>query len=164
MPSPNTLSDQFENLRRQRGVMAGLLLLLVIVVFWVGLGLFSSQQKFAVPKAMRELAKPLSPIVNEAILVRLEQKRAFAPEELAFFTIYKVILNEASKQLKLVDISYQEKLATEAAKTVPKIAVPEKLDLASSSSQANFSATSSAIAATDSGKFSSPSATVPATL
>ncbi len=102
-----TLAEQFGELRQQRSVVAILLFLLVAVVFWVGLGLFSSQQKFAVPKAMRDLARPLSPIVDEAIFDRVEQKRAFAEDELQNFTIYKVVVNDLSKQFRLVDIKYQ---------------------------------------------------------
>lgn len=102
-----TLAEQFGELRQQRSVMAGLLFLLVAVVFWVGLGLFSSQQKFAVPKAMRDLARPLSPIVDESAFDRVEQKRAFSAGDLENFTIYKVVVNDLSKQFRLVDIKYQ---------------------------------------------------------
>jgi hypothetical protein len=114
--------------------MGGLLLLLVIVVFWVALGLFSSQQKFAVPKAMRELARPLSPIADEKTLAKLETKKIFSQAELANFTVYKVIVNEVNKQLRLVDISYSEKIATNAAKTNIQTQVVNEPDLASSSS------------------------------
>ena len=105
---PLTLADQFAQLKNQRSVLVGLLFLLVIVVFWIGIGLFSSQKKFAVPKAMRDLAKPLSPILDEETLSKIEQKRSFSPEELQEFTIYKIVVNEVSKQLRLVDIAYQE--------------------------------------------------------
>lgn len=103
-----TLADQFAQLKNQRSVLVGLLFLLVIVVFWIGIGLFSSQKKFAVPKAMRDLAKPLSPILDEAALREIEKKRSFSPQELEEFTIYKIVVNEVSKQLRLVDIAYQE--------------------------------------------------------
>jgi len=108
MPTTPNLLDQFAQLRHQRSAVVVLLFLLVIVVFWIGIGLFSSQQKFAVPKAMRDLAKPLSPIVDESVFTTIERKRFYSPEELQNFTIYKVVVNETAKQLRLVDISYQE--------------------------------------------------------
>lgn len=155
MPTSTNLSEQFELLRRQRGLMVGLLLMLVIVVFWVGLGLFSSQQKFAVPKEMRDLAKPLSPIVDEKVLDKLQQKRQFSPEELTGFTIYKVVVGESDRQLKLVDISYQEKPATEAAKLPSKTLPINNTELATSSA----TATSAGKIATSSATPASPSAT-----
>jgi|GEM_PF-4369924 len=164
MPTTNNLSDQFAQLRRQRGVMAGLLLLLVIVVFWVGLGLFSSQKKFAVPKEMRDLAKPLSPVLDEKTLTKLEQKREFGSAELANFSIYKIIMSETSKQLKLVDISYQEidpQAATKSAvKSEETLLNSNNPDSASASATSSDTATPPpAGAATDSGTLATPTAT-----
>lgn len=116
---PLTLADQFAQLKNQRSVLVGLLFLLVIVVFWIGIGLFSSQKKFAVPKAMRDLAKPLSPILDEPTLSKIEQKRSFTPEELQSFTIYKIVVNETTKQLRLVDIAYQEAPAGQTPQPQP---------------------------------------------
>jgi len=103
-----TLADQFTGLRQQRSIVAILLFLLVAVVFWVGVSLFSSQQKFAVPKEMRDLARPLSPILDRDIFTRISQKRDFSAQELENFTIYKVVINDLAKQFRLVDITYQE--------------------------------------------------------
>lgn len=131
---PLTLADQFNQLKNQRSVLVGLLFLLVIVVFWIGIGLFSSQKKFAVPKAMRDLAKPLSPILDEETLANIEKKRSFSESELTDFTIYKVVVNETSKQLRLVDITYQETPASQSATPKqPALLVPEPTTISTES-------------------------------
>lgn len=136
MPRPLTLADQFAQLKQQRSLLVGLLFLLVIVVFWIGIGLFSSQKKFAVPKSMRDLAKPLSPILDEETLGKIEQKRSFSAAELSEFTIYKVIVNETTKQLRLVDIAYQETPASQSAASRPVAqSTPEPTVVASESSE-----------------------------
>lgn len=144
---PLTLADQFSQLKNQRSVLVGLLFLLVIVVFWIGIGLFSSQKKFAVPKAMRDLAKPLSPILDEEALVAIEKKRSFSEAELNEFAIYKVIINEVSKQLRLVDIAYQETPASQsAASKLPAVLTPEPTIQASESGAVSEVPTASAAA------------------
>ncbi|HCC84585.1 MAG TPA: hypothetical protein DEP87_02795, partial [Candidatus Pacebacteria bacterium] len=112
-----TLAEQFQQFRQQRTAVIGLLFLLVIVVFWIALGLFSSQNKFKVSKTLRDLAKPLSPSLDEVTLTSLEQKRVFTSSELSSFTIYKLIVSEISKQINLVDINYQEVVKTSSSST-----------------------------------------------
>lgn len=141
---PLTLADQFTQLKNQRTVLVGLLFLLVIVVFWIGIGLFSSQKKFAVPKALRDLAKPLSPILDEATLSNIEKKRSFSPEELENFTIYKIIVSETAKQLRLVDIAYQE----EPVEQSPVLPETQSQVTAPTSSLSAATATKSASAST----------------
>jgi hypothetical protein len=149
---PLTLADQFAQLKNQRSLLVGLLFLLVIVVFWIGIGLFSSQKKFAVPKAMRDLAKPLSPILDEETLGNIEKKRSFSEAELSEFTIYKVVVNEVSKQLRLVDIAYQETPASQsAAPKQPAVLAPEPTAAATASAAVTEAPTASASAENQNG-------------
>jgi hypothetical protein len=136
-----TLAEQFAKLKEQRSLMVGLLFLLVIVVFWIGLGLFSSQQKFAVPKELRDLAKPLTPTVDEEALARVEKKQTYSDGELASFTIYKVVVAEDIKQLRLVDITYQE--AEETAPVQTEVGTEPELAPAELTTSATPSATPS---------------------
>lgn len=104
-----TFAEQFESIKNQKTLMVGLLFLLVIVVFWIGLSMFGSQTKFAVSKEMRDLAKPLTPTLKESSLTRIEQKRQLNPSELEGFTIYKIIEDKSlgGSGVRVVDISYE---------------------------------------------------------
>lgn len=150
---PLTLADQFAQLKQQRSLLVGLLFLLVIVVFWIGIGLFSSQKKFAVPKSMRDLAKPLSPILDEDTLTNIEKKQSFSETDLQNFMIYKVIVNETSKQLRLVDIAYQEEPLTPAPTPAPptQVLAPEPAPRATQSGVVGAAPTASVSAETQTG-------------
>lgn len=104
-----TFAEQFESIKNQKTLMIGLLFLLVIVVFWIGLSMFGSQTKFAVSKEMRDLAKPLTPTLKESSLARIEQKRRLNPNELQGFTIYKIIEDKSlgGGGVRVVDINYE---------------------------------------------------------
>ena len=104
-----TFAEQFESIKNQKTLMVGLLFLLVIVVFWIGLSMFGSQTKFAVSKEMRDLAKPLTPTLKESSLTRIEQKRQLSSSELEGFTIYKIIEDKSlgGSGVRVVDISYE---------------------------------------------------------
>lgn len=103
-----TFAEQFESIKNQKTLMVGLLFLLVIVVFWIGLSLFGSQTKFAVSQEMRDLAKPLTPTIKESSLARIEQKRVYSQSELTGFTIYKIIEEKGTGagSVKIADINY----------------------------------------------------------
>ncbi len=103
-----TFAEQFESIKNQKTLMVGLLFLLVIVVFWIGLSMFGSQTKFAVSKEMRDLAKPLTPTLKESSLAKIEQKRQLNPNELDGFTIYKIIEDKSlgGGGVRVVDINY----------------------------------------------------------
>lgn len=104
-----TFAEQFAAFKSQKTLLVALLFLFVIVIFWTGLSLFGSQTKFAVPKEMRDLAKPLTPTIKEEVLTRIEGKRQFTPQDLTGFTIYKIIEDkDQGNKPRLVDISYVE--------------------------------------------------------
>lgn len=117
-----TFAEQFESIKNQKTLMVGLLFLLVIVVFWIGLSMFGSQTKFAVSKEMRDLAKPLTPTLKESSLARIEQKRQIRPSELEGFTIYKIIEERGvtGGGVRVVDINYVEPEDGVAYGTLPK--------------------------------------------
>ena len=66
------LQDQLKKLRQKKELLIILLFLFVIVVFWIGLSIFSSQQTSGISPEQRELAAPLSPDLNVTVIEKLE--------------------------------------------------------------------------------------------
>lgn len=88
MTGSNAFQDQFKKLRQRKEFLIILLFLFVIIIFWIGLGMFSSQQKLGITPEQKKLSLPLSPNIDIATLEKLEQKREFQDYELQDFPIY----------------------------------------------------------------------------
>lgn len=89
MPN-NTFQVQFKRLQQRRELLAIFIFLFVIVIFWIGVELFSSQHQTGVTSKEQAAAAPLSPTLNIAIIEKLEQKKLYGTEELGGFPIYTV--------------------------------------------------------------------------
>jgi hypothetical protein len=81
---------QLKNLRLRKEVLVIMLFLLVIAVFWIGLSIFTSQRQTGISPEQQQLAQPLTPVLDTAVIDRLEQKRMYGPEELTDFPIFVV--------------------------------------------------------------------------
>ena len=58
---------------------------------WVGVSLFSSQQRTKISAKLIQQSKPLNPSIDTVTLDKLEQKRSFDDQELESFTIYTLL-------------------------------------------------------------------------
>jgi len=67
-----------------------LLFLFVIVIFWIMVGVFSSQQTAGITTEQKSLSTPLSPSLNISVIDKLEQKKSYSEEELADFPVYTI--------------------------------------------------------------------------
>jgi len=90
MAENSLIQDQLKNLKKRKEVLIILIFLFVIVIFWIGLSLFSSQQKLGITPEQKALAQPLTPNVNTAVLEKLEAKKKYSDFELREFPIYAI--------------------------------------------------------------------------
>lgn len=81
---------QLKKLRYRKEVLVIMLFLLVIAVFWIALSIFTSQRQTGISSEQQQLAQSLTPVLDTAVIERLEQKRMYAPEELSDFPIFLV--------------------------------------------------------------------------
>lgn len=88
MAENTLLQDQLKKLRRRKEILIILLFLFVIVIFWIGLSLFSSQQKLGITPEQKKLSQPLTPNIDVATLEKIERKQKFSEYELQGFPIY----------------------------------------------------------------------------
>ncbi|MBD3279432.1 MAG: hypothetical protein GF390_01840 [Candidatus Pacebacteria bacterium] len=110
MKKQNRFVAQFNRLKSNRQLLFTLMFLLVIVVIWTMVSLFTSQKRVGISKELRTLAKPLNPNLNQEVLGKLENKRSFTETELAEFPIYKIISTKDGRNARLVEIGVDEDL------------------------------------------------------
>lgn len=87
----SSFQAQFKKLQQRRELLAILLFLFVIVVFWIGIELLSSQHQSGISKTEQAAAAPLSPVLNVSIIEKLEQKQMYTATDLSGFPIYTVV-------------------------------------------------------------------------
>ncbi len=85
-----TLPAPLQRLQQRKELLVIFLFLFVIAVFWISLGIFSSQKRTAISAQQRQLAQPLSPALDESVIVNLENKTVYSQSELADFPIFAV--------------------------------------------------------------------------
>lgn len=79
----------------------------VTVVVWIGGSLFSSQRRTGVSPELLELAKPLNPTINTALLEEIEARKSYTDEELKYFQVYKIIKSKDGRIQQVVPIESQ---------------------------------------------------------
>jgi hypothetical protein len=89
-----SLADQLKNLQQRKDLLVIFLLFFVIVIFWITIGLLTSQQRSGISSTQRQLAQPLSPNLDASVIDDLEQKNSYSPAELAEFPIFVVEENQ----------------------------------------------------------------------
>jgi hypothetical protein len=94
MPQAN-FQTQFQRLRQREELLAIMLFLFVIVVFWIIVSVFSSQQTTGVEAAQQKLAAPLSPSLDLSVIDTLEQKKIYSSPELSDFPVYTIASSSA---------------------------------------------------------------------
>ena len=122
----NQLQDQLKKLKQRKELLVILIFFFVIVIFWISIGLFTSQQKLGITPEQKKLSLPLTPNIDVATLEKLEQKKKYTDYELADFPIY--VLYQDGEGIRRVDardglfnIEKEAKISSEEAKTVEEI-------------------------------------------
>jgi hypothetical protein len=103
MTQNGLLQDQLKGLKKRKEILVILIFLFVIVIFWIGLSLFSSQEKLGITPEQKKMAQPLTPNINVATLEKLEQKKKYTEFELKNFPVYSLFQNGGV--LEVVDVS-----------------------------------------------------------
>ncbi len=91
----NIFQKSFQKLKQQQQLLAILIFGLVAVIFWIAVTIFTSQRRQSISAELQQLAKPLTPSIDETVLNRIEDKRAYSQEELAAFPIYRLVQSQA---------------------------------------------------------------------
>lgn len=71
----------YKGILRQREVVAGLTLALLVVMLGVGIELYVSTQRTTLPATTRQLIEPLDPLIDLDTIEALEGKRAVSLQE-----------------------------------------------------------------------------------
>ncbi len=100
-----------DTLKHKQWMLRILVFTLVTVMVWMGLSLFRSQQRTIISEDLQKLAIPLNPNIDVSVIERIEQKRAFTPEELTGFPIYRVIKTPTGEEQIVTELPAQEELS-----------------------------------------------------
>jgi len=144
----NILANQLDSLKQKKIIMAVLIFFFVAVITWTMVSLFTSQKKIAISPELRELSKPLTPVIKEDVFIILEKKRFYEDSELTGFPIYKVLTSKDGKESKLVDIEVDRdvlEVPTPTPSPVPSTTpslIPLSQPASASASSSSSSATS----------------------
>ena len=134
----NSIADQIRSLKHGQQLLASAILFFILVVLWIFVGIFAGQQESKISPALKKAALPLTPNIDEDIITELEEKRVYTQDELANFTIYKIITTDRGKEQSIVPITVfsedlEEQTATKAS--LNDIIAPESTSDASESAE-----------------------------
>jgi hypothetical protein len=95
-------------LRIKQRVLYLLIFSFVTVLVWVGGSLFSSQSKSGISAELKNLAKPLNPVINVDLIREMGQKKHFTDQELESFQIYKLLKTKDGRAKRIIPIDSNE--------------------------------------------------------
>jgi hypothetical protein len=96
------LHPELKKLKAGRQYMMMAVLGLAGLVVWMIAEVFTVYQKSPITADLRESAIPLTPVLDEVALREIQQRRAYSDEELADFTIYRVLQSDANQGSEVV--------------------------------------------------------------
>ncbi len=120
---PSKASEQLEKIKSEKKLLIALVFALVAIFLWVAVSILSIGKSQIVEPGLVELAKPLVPSLDQAVLERIEEKRYIEPDQLSTFPIY-VLAEVSSNNFQLIDIvnqSIQDILREESSASVEEI-------------------------------------------
>ncbi len=80
-------------LRQQQIFLKILVFSFFVVLIWIGVSVFQSQKKTALPSELVQMSTPLNPNIDLDAVSRIEQKRVYTASDLAQFSVIKLIKN-----------------------------------------------------------------------
>ncbi len=96
------ISGHFARLKYKQQLLAIFSLLLVCVMFWIAITLFSSQQKVAISPDLLKMSQSLNPSVQIQLLDSLQTKKIYTDSELQRFPIYIIEYDQRTQIGKIV--------------------------------------------------------------
>lgn len=137
--------NQFEKLKKRKKYLIALILLFAIVIAWIGVSVFSSQQKLGISPEDKKLAQPIKPSLNIQTIEVLEQKRVYSDQELDNFPVLAEVEDE-SGNVFLMDVQEARELERNQAEARAAEEEAKRLEAEQAAAQASSQpeATSSA--------------------
>ena len=90
----NIFRKTLKKFKHQQQILAILVFALVAVAVWISASLFTSQRRLGISKDQLKLSKPLTPNIDEEVVLNLEKKHDFSDQDLRRFPIYMVLKDE----------------------------------------------------------------------
>lgn len=104
----NDIASHFAQLKFKQEVVAIFSLLLICVLFWIILSLFSSQQKTKVTPELTKMSATLNPTIDTDLLDALLTKKMYTENELTQFPIFTIVYDKRTQVGKIVSIDDPE--------------------------------------------------------
>ena len=86
----NIFKQAFEKIKHQQQLLAILIFTFVASMIWIGISLFTSQQKTGISDDLLKLSKPLTPSINQDVIQRVQSKGVYLESQLRKFPIYMI--------------------------------------------------------------------------
>lgn len=106
--SQRSFHSELSRLKQRKDLLTILVLLFVCAFAWAIVSVFSAQKKSTISPDLVKLSKPLSPLLDTAVLDTLEGRRQFSDDELVNFPIYKIYTNSTTQKESIVPIDFVE--------------------------------------------------------
>lgn len=132
---PKVTVNPLKTIQRQQQFLAMLVFALVAVGMWVAGSIGRSQRSTGIDPELLELAKPLTPFIDEDALALIERKRAFSTSELTVFPILVIVEDEQGRRILTSDQIRQETATKAAQAALQESTSSAQTQVASSSSQ-----------------------------
>ena len=102
------ISSHFAKLKHKQEILVIFSLLLVCIIFWITISVFSSQQKTKITPELTKMAKILNPAIKTESLDSLSTKKIYSESELTQFPIYTIVYDKRTQVGKIVLIDDPE--------------------------------------------------------
>ena len=99
-----TIQTEIKKIKKSKQFLTILMLFFVVVMFWVGISLLSSQTAEKTSPELQKLAVPLTPVLDTEVFEKIAQKKQYSAEELSSFTIFKVLNSRDGRTQRIVPI------------------------------------------------------------
>lgn len=96
------ISGHFARLKYKQQLLAIFSLLLVCIMFWIGISIFSSQQKVLISPDLLKMSQSLNPSLQVELLDSLQNKKMYSDTDLAQFPIYVIQYDQRTQIGKIV--------------------------------------------------------------
>ena len=104
MKQETTIKQDIRKIKQSKQFLTIFILLFVVLLFWIIISLVSSQTATKIDPELQLFAKPLTPVIDTEIFNGISAKKEYTAEELAGFTIFKVLTSRDGRTERIVPI------------------------------------------------------------
>ncbi len=122
----NIFQATVEKMKHRQQILAILIFAFVAVIVWIAASLFTSQKRTEISKDLLNLAKPLTPTINQDVIQRLRQKGVYFDSQLEDFPIYMITKDSKQKEI-VVEIDYEPSPSPSSSPKPSPSPQPEKV-------------------------------------